>query len=78
MAREYQARINDGSALSAAQIANMQQIVLNNYTNAGLSILFLLVVYSIMFYGVKIWRQAAKNPQRSDKETPYVPVPEGG
>ena len=78
MAREYQARINDGSALSAAQIANMQQIVLNNYTNAGLSILFLLVVYSIMFYGVKTWRQAAKNPQRSDKETPYVPVPEGG
>ena len=27
--------------------------LINNYTNAGLSILFLVVVYSIIFYGIR-------------------------
>ncbi len=78
MAKTWQARIDSDTTLTAEQISNMQHIVVNNYTNAALSILFLIVVYSILFYGLKIWHQAAKNPQRSDKETPYQPVPEGG
>ncbi|MNC70693.1 Inner membrane protein YjiY [compost metagenome] len=56
----------------------MNHIVVNNYTNAGLSILFLLVVYSIIFFGIKTAMAAHKNPKRTDQETPYVPVPEGG
>ncbi|MEE4408238.1 MULTISPECIES: carbon starvation CstA family protein [unclassified Serratia (in: enterobacteria)] len=76
-AGEYKRKIAEGGAeLSAQQVANMQHIVVNNYTNAGLSILFLLVVYSIIFYGVKTAMTAYKNPNRSDQETPYVPVPE--
>jgi len=76
-AGEYKRKIAEGGAeLSAQQVANMQHIVVNNYTNAGLSILFLLVVYSIIFYGVKTAMAAYKNPNRSDQETPYVPVPE--
>lgn len=38
----------------------MQHIVVNNYTNAGLSILFLLVVYAIIFYGIKTALAARK------------------
>ncbi|HBY3820980.1 TPA: carbon starvation protein A, partial [Klebsiella pneumoniae] len=64
--------------LTAQQIANMNHIVVNNYTNAGLSILFLVVVYSIIFYGIKTWLNVRNNKVRTDKETPYVPVPEGG
>ncbi|AGO53467.1 inner membrane protein YjiY [Serratia plymuthica 4Rx13] len=76
-AGEYKRKIAEGGAeLSAQQVANMQHIVVNNYTNAGLSILFLLVVYSIIFYGAKTAMAAYKNPNRSDQETPYVPVPE--
>lgn len=45
----------------------MNHIVVNNYTNAGLSILFLLVVYSIIFYGVKTALAAHKNPKRTDR-----------
>jgi len=56
----------------------MNHIVINNYTNAGLSILFLVVVYSIIFYGIKTCMKARAIDARTDKETPYVPVPEGG
>jgi len=78
MAREYKARILAGGELTAQEVANMNHIVINNYTNAGLSILFLVVVYSIIFYGIRTWLNARKTDQRTDKETPYVPVPEGG
>ncbi|MCL2893332.1 carbon starvation CstA family protein [Brenneria tiliae] len=79
MANMFKGKIAEGGAdLSAQQIANMNHIVTNNYTNAGLSILFLIVVYSIIAYGIKAGLAARKNPERSDQETPYVPVPEGG
>ncbi|WP_025121873.1 MULTISPECIES: carbon starvation CstA family protein [unclassified Serratia (in: enterobacteria)] len=75
----YRNKIAEGGAeLTVQQVANMNHIVVNNYTNAGLSILFLLVVYSIIFFGVKTAMAAYKNPKRTDQETPYVPVPEGG
>lgn len=75
----YRDKIVEGGAeLTAQQVANMNHIVVNNYTNAGLSILFLLVVYSIIFFGIKTAMAAHKNPKRTDQETPYVPVPEGG
>ncbi|AWH89242.1 carbon starvation CstA family protein [Limnobaculum parvum] len=78
-ANNYKQKIADGGAnLTAQQIANMNHIVVNNYTNAGLSILFLLVVYSIIFYGIKTAMAAHKKSERTDQETPFVPVPEGG
>lgn len=78
LAKEYNRRIAEDSTLTAQQISNMNHIVINNYTNAGLSILFLIVVYSIIFYGIRTALKVRNNKQRTDKETPYVPVPEGG
>ncbi|KHN49875.1 carbon starvation CstA family protein [Pectobacterium fontis] len=79
MANMFKGKIAEGGAdLSAQQIANMNHIVTNNYTNAGLSILFLIVVYSIIAYGIKAALTARKVAERTDQETPYVPVPEGG
>ncbi|MCH5050672.1 MULTISPECIES: carbon starvation CstA family protein [Pectobacterium] len=79
MANMFKGKIAQGGAeLSAQQIANMNHIVTNNYTNAGLSILFLIVVYSIIAYGIKAALAARKVAERTDQETPYVPVPEGG
>lgn len=51
MANLYKEKIANGTNLTEQQIANMNHIVVNNYTNAGLSILFTVVVYSIIFYG---------------------------
>jgi carbon starvation protein CstA len=79
LAKSYKRKIAEGGAdLTAQQVSNMQHIVINNYTNAGLSILFLIVVYSIIFYGIKTALKVHKNPERTDTETDYVPVPEGG
>ena len=78
MASQYKEKIANGTDLTAQQIANMNHIVVNNYTNAGLSILFLIVVYSIIFYGFKTWLAVRNSDKRTDKETPYVPIPEGG
>ncbi|ARE54037.1 Type I restriction-modification system restriction subunit R [Salmonella enterica] len=78
MANLYKEKIANGANLTEQQIANMNHIVVNNYTNAGLSILFLVVVYSIIFYGFTTWMKVRNSDKRTDKETPYVPVPEGG
>ncbi|UMY58372.1 hypothetical protein MJ699_04355 [Klebsiella pneumoniae] len=56
------------AAATARQIANMNHVVINNYTNAGLSILFLVVVYGIIFYGIKTWLNVRSNKVRTDKD----------
>ncbi|MCX8649441.1 carbon starvation protein A [Gilliamella sp. B2776] len=78
LANEYNRRIADANSLTSQQIDNMHHIVINNYTNAGLSILFLLVVYSIIFFGIRTVLKVRNNKHRTDKETAYVPIPKGG
>ncbi|AIN64472.1 carbon starvation CstA family protein [Providencia stuartii] len=79
LAKSYKEKIAVGGAdLTAQQITDMNHIIINNYTNAGLSILFLVVVYGIIFYGIRTAMKAYKNPERTDAETPYVPVPKEG
>ncbi|SQI40306.1 Inner membrane protein YjiY [Providencia alcalifaciens] len=79
LAKSYKEKIAAGGAdLTAQEITNMNHIIINNYTNAGLSILFLVVVYGIIFFGIRVAMKAQKNPNRTDKETPYVPVPKEG
>ncbi|WP_238149488.1 carbon starvation CstA family protein [Arsenophonus endosymbiont of Aleurodicus floccissimus] len=77
LAHSYQDKIATATAVTTAQkLSDMHHIVINNYTNAGLNILFLLVVYSIIFYGLKIAIKAWRTDKRSDIETPYVAVAE--
>ena len=72
-ARHYQAAIANGELLGAAKtMGQMHQVVVNGYVNTGLTVLFLFVVFSVLFYAVKSILKARRNPQRSDRETPYV------
>ena len=50
----------------------MQQIMINNYVNAGLTALFMFVVLAVLFYSVGAIRKARANPARTDRETPHV------
>ncbi|TKI06083.1 carbon starvation CstA family protein [Martelella alba] len=79
LARSYSRKISEqGATLTAQQISNMHHIVVNNYTNAVLSVLFLIVVYGILFYGIRTVLDARKSGKRTDKETAYIALPEGG
>lgn len=79
VARTYQARmLTNSHDLTLQQMSKMSHIVINNYTNAGLSILFFIIVYSIIFYGIRTAIKAQRCKHRSDKETRYIPVPEEG
>ncbi|MET1023998.1 MAG: carbon starvation CstA family protein [Pseudoxanthomonas sp.] len=72
-AHKYQAAIaSDTITAPAKTVGQMHQIVVNAYVNTGLTALFLFVVAAVLFYSVKTILAARRNPQRSDRETPYV------
>lgn len=74
-AAKYRTGIAAGEIVAPAKsIEQMQQIAFNSYVNTGLTALFLFVVFSVLFYAVGAVRKARANPQRSDRETPYVAV----
>ena len=53
----------------------MQRIVFNDYLDAGLCALFMFVVLSIVFYGFKTAMSARAISKRTDRETPFEPMP---
>ncbi len=72
-AHKYQDAIASGTITAPAKtVGQMQQIVVNAYVNTSLTVLFLLVVFSILFYALKTIATARRNPQRTDRETEYV------
>jgi carbon starvation protein len=74
-AAKYRTGIAAGEIVAPAKsIEQMQQIAFNSYVNTGLTALFLFVVFSVLVYAVGAVRKARANPQRSDRETPYVAV----
>ncbi|MDR6959159.1 carbon starvation protein CstA, partial [Pseudomonas brassicacearum] len=60
----------------AKSIEQMQHVVFNAYTNATLTVLFLFVVFSILFYALKVGIAAWGTQERTDKEAPFQAVPD--
>ncbi len=76
-ANRYRAAIQAGELIAPSKdIGGMQQIMFNNYVNAGLTALFLLVVLSVLAYSVAAILKARRQPGRTDRETPYVALSE--
>lgn len=72
-AHKYSDAIAKGEVVAPAKsLAQMQQIMVNSYVNTGLTALFLFVVFSVLIYSVGAIVKARANPQRSDRESPYV------
>ncbi|TWT18556.1 carbon starvation protein A [Luteimonas marina] len=76
-ANRYRAAIQAGELIAPSKdMGGMQQIMFNNYVNAGLTALFLFVVLAVLFYSIKAILKARRSPERTDRETAYVALTE--
>jgi len=77
-ARRYSEALDKGTILAPAKsIAQMQQIIFNDYVDAALSALFLLVVTSVLVFGIRTIIAARNTSKPSAKEAPYEALPSG-
>ncbi|MDH4611084.1 carbon starvation CstA family protein [Pseudomonas sp. BN102] len=77
LAKKYSDALAAGQVLAPAKdIGQMQNVIFNAYTNATLTALFLFVVLSVLFYAIKVGRNARMKPERTDKEAPFQPIPD--
>ncbi|MBN2978376.1 carbon starvation protein A [Pseudomonas fluorescens] len=77
LAKKYSDALAGGQILAPAKsIDQMQHVIYNAYTNATLTALFLFVVFSILFYALKVGVAAWGNKERTDKEAPFQAVPD--
>ncbi|TIR31630.1 MAG: carbon starvation protein A [Mesorhizobium sp.] len=77
LARKYNDALAAGQILAPAKsIEQMQHVVFNAYTNATLTVLFLFVVFSILFYALKVGLAAWGVKERTDKEAPFQALPD--
>lgn len=77
LAKKYSDALANGQILAPAKsVDQMQHVIYNAYTNATLTVLFLFVVFSILFYALKVGVAAWGNKERTDKEAPFQAVPD--
>jgi carbon starvation protein CstA len=76
LARKYSDALANGQVLAPAKsIDQMQHVIFNAYTNATLTALFLFVVFSILFFALKVGVAAWGTKERTDKEAPFQALP---
>ncbi|TBU76779.1 carbon starvation protein A [Pseudomonas daroniae] len=77
LASKYQDALDAGQILAPAKdIGQMQHVIFNAYTNATLTVLFLFVVLSVLFYAIKVGRAAWGRELRTDQEASYEAIPD--
>ncbi|MFZ3282090.1 carbon starvation CstA family protein [Pseudomonas sp.] len=77
LAKKYSDALANGQILAPAKsIDQMQHVIFNAYTNATLTALFLFVVFSILFYALKVGIAAWGKKERTDKESPFQALPD--
>ena len=76
LARKYSDAVAAGQLIAPAKsMEQMKAIAFNAYVNSTLTAIFLLVVFSVLIYAVKVCLQARKQPGRTDRESPFQPIP---
>ncbi|MDR3397914.1 MAG: carbon starvation CstA family protein [Pandoraea sp.] len=77
-AAKYQAALADGKLLAPAKsVAQMQQIVFNDYVDATLAGVFMFVVVAVAVFGVRTIIVARRANKPTASETPFEPMPAG-
>ncbi|MDM8354657.1 carbon starvation CstA family protein [Pandoraea communis] len=77
-AGKYQAALADGKLLAPAKsVAQMQQIVFNDYVDATLAGVFMFVVVAVAVFGLRTIMVARQANKPTAQETPFEPMPAG-
>ncbi|VVD67982.1 carbon starvation protein A [Pandoraea iniqua] len=77
-AAKYQAALADGKLLAPAKsVAQMQQIVFNDYVDATLAGVFMFVVVAVVLFGLRTIVLARRANKPTASETPFEPMPSG-
>ncbi|MBK5072433.1 carbon starvation protein A [Budviciaceae bacterium CWB-B4] len=76
LAKKYQASLDQGQILAPAKsLDQMSALIFNNQLDAGLTILFMLVMISVVVFGLRTAFKARSNPAPTANEVPYEPMP---
>ncbi|MTV41890.1 carbon starvation CstA family protein [Duganella radicis] len=72
-AAKYQAALDEGKVLAPAKsVAQMQQVIFNDYLDASLAGFFVLVVVSVLVFGARTVLAARANSKPTANESPMV------
>src|SRR5687768_4221163 len=75
-ANKYKEALTDGTLLAPAKsTAQMQQVIFNDYVNASLAGLFMLVLVSMLIFGVRTVLRARSTGEPTAKEAPFELLP---
>jgi len=75
-AAKYQAAFDQGKLLAPAKsVAQMQQVIFNDYLDASLAGFFVVVVLSVLVFGIRTVLAARAAAQPTAKESPMVLMP---
>lgn len=75
-AGKYKEAVADGVLLAPAKsLEQMQQVIFNDYVNASLAGLFMLVLISILFFGIQTVLRARATTKPTAKEAPFELLP---
>ena len=78
-AAKYRDALAAGTPLAPAKsLDQMSQIIFNDYVDAGLAMLFVLVVVSMVIYGIQACRDALRADRPTTHEAPAVLAPAVG
>jgi len=75
-ANKYKDAVANGQVLAPAKsIEQMQQVIFNDYVNASLATLFMLVLISMLAFGIRTVLRARALGKPSTKEAPFELLP---
>ncbi|WP_342716500.1 carbon starvation protein CstA [Bacillus paramycoides] len=73
-AKVFQGALDEGKVLAPAKnVAQMKQIIFNDYIDAALCGIFMIVVIAVLISAIRIWIQVLRNKLMPLKEAPYIP-----
>ena len=73
-AKVFQGALDEGKVLAPAKnVAQMKQIIFNDYIDAALCGIFMVVVIAVLISAIRIWIQVLRNKPMPLKEAPYIP-----